>query len=108
MASYDYECPKCNHAELISKSISEYNKPEHCPECKSEMRRLISPGYFYGEKVEEAYFNHGLGEVVRNSKHAREIARQKDLIEVGNEKVPHNPVSIPYEMKRKVYELRRK
>lgn len=91
MASYDYECSNCNHEELIYKRISEYNRPEHCPKCKTEMTRLISPGYFYGEKVEEAYFNHGLGQVVKNAKHASQIARDKGLIEVGNEEVPHEP-----------------
>jgi len=98
MATYDYACSKCEHAELITKSISAYNDPEHCPKCKTEMNRLISKTYFYGEKVEESYFNHGLGQVVRNSKHAAEIARSKGLIEVGNEKVHEIPQHIPYEV----------
>jgi hypothetical protein len=53
------------------------------------MHRQISARIsFRGEKADsnEAFFSHALGQVVRNEKHQREIAKQRGLVEVGNEK----------------------
>jgi hypothetical protein len=42
--------------------------------------------YLNGTKVENAEYNPGLGCIVRNSAHRKEIAKQKGLEEIGNEK----------------------
>ena len=42
MALYEYECPKCGNKEEIIKSFNDFDKPELCEKCKTEMKRLIS------------------------------------------------------------------
>lgn len=98
MPYYEYECTKCGHGDEIFKSISEYDREEACAECKTPMQRLISKGHFLYAEVQEAYYNHGLGCVVKNRKHKDELAKRKGLIEVGNDKptedIKHNPYEI--------------
>lgn len=104
MPYYEYECSKCGQeykgiSGAIFKRISEYDRPEFCECGASEpMQRLISPGHFVGEKVQEAEFNHGLGCVTRNKQHRNEIAKRQGLVEVGNDKPDSEPEHIPYEI----------
>ena len=99
MPYYDYECSKCEQTTEIDKSISAYDREEQCQQCNEPMKRLISAGYFLYEKVEEAQFNPGLGQVVRNRKHKNEILRKNGLIECGNDKPPADkPNHIEYEI----------
>ena len=42
MPSYDYECPKCQHAEILNHSFKECDKKHRCPKCKAAMGRVIS------------------------------------------------------------------
>lgn len=54
--------------------------------CGGYMVRVFRPKiYLAGTKVEDAHYHHGLGQVVKSTQHAREIAKSKGLIEVGNE-----------------------
>lgn len=40
--NYPFECPKCNHFEIISMPISKYTSEGHmCPNCGEEMTREI-------------------------------------------------------------------
>ena len=61
---------------------------EHCPKCHEPSARIFIPRsvFFSGTKVENPEYNPGLGCIVRNSSHRKELAKQKGLIEVGNEK----------------------
>lgn len=41
--NYDFECPSCQHKEVISMSIKEYRAGGHyCPCCSTEMQREVS------------------------------------------------------------------
>lgn len=46
MAKYDYRCDTCKTEVEISKLMAEYERPEFCSTCKSEMKRLISKTSF--------------------------------------------------------------
>jgi hypothetical protein len=59
--------------------------PEYCEKCGTLATRYISTTHFYGARVEDAYFNKGLGMVVRNTKHAEAEAKARGLEPVGNE-----------------------
>jgi hypothetical protein len=64
------------------------------------MERVFHPPQLIGTKVEDAYFCSGLGQVVRNSSHRKEIIRERGLIEVGNERPEKHlkPTHIPYDV----------
>ena len=42
--------------------------------------------YVIGAKVENAEYNPAFGQVVKNKNHRNELAKQRGLIEIGNEK----------------------
>ena len=98
MPYYEYECLKCNHETEVFKSISEFDREELCNDCGQPMHRLISKGHFIYAGVQEAYFNHGLGCVVKNRKHKNEIAKQRGLVEVDNDKPTETVNHKPYEI----------
>jgi len=43
--------------------------------------------FLIGEKVEEAAYNPAFGQVIKNSKQAKELARQRGMVECGSEPV---------------------
>lgn len=81
---YPYQC-QCGTSFDVIKPLSKIDSPEKCPSCGQIGDRVIAAGHFYGEKVEDAYFCPALGTVVRNSSHRKALAKDKGLIEVGNE-----------------------
>jgi putative FmdB family regulatory protein len=88
---YPYSCPHCNNNFDIIKRISEIDNVEKCPNCDNivtkENRKIASGQIFYGAKVEDAEWCPGLGCIVKNSAHRRQIARARGLEEVGTEPV---------------------
>ena len=82
---YPYEC-ECGFKTDIIKSVRDIDNSEKCPKCDTIMSRKIAGGngFLYAE-VEDAEYNPGLGCVVKNKKHRAEIAKQRGLVEVGNE-----------------------
>lgn len=86
---YEYHCAKCETAFDVIKSAKEMEAVEHCKQCGSVCARHFVPSrvYFNGTKVEHAEYNPGLGTVVRNSSHRKELAKIKGVEEVGNEPV---------------------
>lgn len=38
---YEYECPKCAHAQDLCHTMAECDQPHACPKCKAKMHRLI-------------------------------------------------------------------
>lgn len=85
---YEYECIKCQKRFDVVKSVKDIDVNEFCVRCGEPSERKFVPSriHIFGASVENAEYNHGLGQVVRNKKHRAEIAKQKGLIEIGNEK----------------------
>ena len=84
---YLYHCEKCNADVDVWKSVAEFERAEPCPTCGLEMnRKICAPRGFINASVENAEYNPGLGCVVKNRNHRQEICKQRNLIEVGNEK----------------------
>jgi putative FmdB family regulatory protein len=82
---YPYRC-ECGFEFDVVKAVSDFNRPESCERCGKEASRVFTRTQLFGTRVEDYSFNHGLGCVTRNSAHARQLAKDKGLIEVGNEK----------------------
>ena len=104
MPTYDFDCRECGPYEHFC-GISDYDRNTPCPDCgKVGNRVFVRNGMFTGERVEDAEYNPGLGCVTKNSKHRAEIAKQKGLIEIGNE----NPGSVRNNAERERHERRNK
>jgi len=87
---YEYECPNCLIKFDIVKHHSEYLKQESCAKCGTIANKLVSAPMV--APVEKSEYNLGLGCVVRGKKHKKELLKQRNLVEVGNEppKTIHN------------------
>lgn len=103
MAIYDYNCATCKTEYEIIKSIKEYDGKDQCPKCGNIGQRIIKPIIFYGEKVQNAEYNVGLGKITKNKKHRDELAKRMNVVEIGNEKpeVIHKKFDKDREEKRK-------
>lgn len=108
MPIYDYDCSKCDKEYEIIKSIKEYTGLDPCPDCGNVGNRIFSCNvHFIGTKIEDAEFNVGLGQVTKSKRHREELAKQKGLIEVGNEnpeKIHKANESMREDKRRKSYE----
>ena len=90
MPVYPYKCPDCSRQFDVAKRVNHIDEVEFCPSCQSECHakdRLICRSTFHGAGVEDPVYDHSLGMVVKSSAHRRQIAKEKGLIEIGNEPV---------------------
>jgi putative FmdB family regulatory protein len=87
MPIYDWECQDCKASFEVIRSYQEYNLPAICNACQSSNTiRLISQTSFYGAGGwDSVSYNPGLGCITKNTKHAEQIARQRNLIPIGSE-----------------------
>jgi putative FmdB family regulatory protein len=85
---YVYRCDGCNNEFDIIKSVKDFDRIENCPTSGTIMTRAVAPAklHIYNTQVQESYFHPGLGQVVKGDNHARRIAKERGLIEVGNER----------------------
>lgn len=84
---YEYQCADCGHRFDVVKPVKDFDLKHSCSMCECEETHVVisSKIYHIGAKVQDAEFNHGLGCVVKSKNEREEIAKQKGLIEVGNE-----------------------
>jgi len=104
MPVYAYECEKCDKEFDLTRPMSEYKDPGHCPDCRNIGKKLVTKPYgFIGAKVENAEYNPGLGCIVKNKQHREEICKRKNLVEIGNENpnTIHKTFDTQREQKRK-------
>jgi putative FmdB family regulatory protein len=85
MPIYPYKCNACGHRVEVVRSIKETAGEQPCPECDEPMAYVFTRTTVIGAAVQHAEFNPGLGLVTKNKQHREEIAKQRGLIEVGNE-----------------------
>jgi putative FmdB family regulatory protein len=86
---YQYNCPGCRHRFDVVKPVKDIDRVESCERCGAESKREFVPriSHFIGTKVQHAEYNPGLGCVVRNKDHRRDLCKARGLEEIGNEKV---------------------
>ncbi len=84
---YAYKCPECSRAFDIVKSVRDIDQIETCPACETPSIREFAPKKIHLSKtsVKQAEFNPGLGTVVKNEHHKKELLKQKGLVEIGND-----------------------
>ena len=88
MPTYTYKCSDCGPFETYC-SIKDYSPVNPCPKCtKSSDRDMVGDckkiQFLYTE-VQSPEFNPGLGEVVKNRQHRKELCKIKGMVEIGNE-----------------------
>jgi len=85
---YEYKCDECGHRFDVVKPIKDFDLKHTCSECDCEDTSIVisSKIHHIGAKVQNAEFNPGLGCVTKSKQDRQEIAKQRGLIEVGNEK----------------------
>ena len=86
---YPYECTSCGEEFEVIKSYRHIDDDEHCEICDGIGKRLIAQRQsFSGESDwDNVHYNPALGEVVRSNKHASKLARERGMIEIGDEPV---------------------
>lgn len=82
---YSYHCVKCGSDHDIDKDMDFATREEICPDCSITMDRVYKPMMIMKTGVQHAEYNPAFGCVVKNSKHRAELAKQRGMIEVGNE-----------------------
>lgn len=87
MPQYPYRCTTCNHTFDVAKSVRQIDEPENCTKCNApNAQRYLVPVNFNGAKDwDNTRYNPGLGCVTKSNAHAAKIAKERGLIEVGNE-----------------------
>lgn len=93
MPRYAYRCINCEDEFDVIKPVAEIDYIEICEECGRPSERVIRfKGHMAADNV-DAYYNYGLGKVVRSKAQVREeLARVKgetgrEFVEVGNEPI---------------------
>ena len=89
MPLYEYLCHQCEAPFDVARPISAIYDPAVCPKCEAtngKAQRQLTRTHFYGAAVEDASYDPGLGMVVKSSKHRKDEAKARGLIEIGNEK----------------------
>lgn len=84
---YQYACTKCRKKFDVVKSHKDIDTNEVCPRDGHPAIREFVPTkvYINGAKVTHAEFNPGLGAIVKNEHHKRELMKRKGVVEVGND-----------------------
>lgn len=104
---YPYRCPCGNEFEVIKHSKI-IDRVEVCPNCGhncTKENRYISRTSFYGASDwDSAEYNPGLGCVTRNKLHRDRIAKDRGLIEIGNEDIVKHDIELEKERDRKIDE----
>lgn len=106
MPIYAYDCLKCDTEFELVRPMSEYKAPGKCPDCGNIGEKIVTKPYgFIGAQVENAEYNPAFGCIVKNKKHRNELAKRKNFIEIGNEKVEtvHKTFDKAREVKRKKF-----
>lgn len=91
MPIYRYRCPICDSIFDIIRPISECDLLTTCTTCKSEgidkSNRMLGTPVFFGEKQQEPFYSIPLGKMVSGNIEMRKIAKERGMIEVGNENI---------------------
>ena len=85
---YGYFCNNCETKCDIIKPASDYKKDERCKDCNAVMTKDFAPVkvYFSGTAVQDKKFQPALGRVATDSE-LKKVAKEKNWIEIGNERV---------------------
>lgn len=84
---YEYECTKCQCHFDVVKPVKDIDINEFCEKCGNPAERIFVPSkvYFSGEKVTHAEYNPAFGCVIKNKRHRDDLAKERGMIEIGND-----------------------
>lgn len=83
---YPYQCQTCSHKFDVIKPHALLDERETCDQCGSQdTKRYLVPSRLNDIAAEDAYWSHALGQVVKDTRQARRLAKERGMIEIGNE-----------------------
>lgn len=86
MPTYEYNC-QCGNQWDVIKRVADIDEVELCDKCQRLGDRQISRTSFAGAADwNTQHFSPALGKVVKNNREARQLAKDRGMLEVGNEK----------------------
>ena len=85
--TYEFHCMKCDVMFDVVKPVAEIAHPELCKVCGNEATRSFVPSriHIHGAAVEHAEYNPALGCITKNKKHRAELAKERGMVEIGND-----------------------
>lgn len=101
-----YSC-SCGHSFDKYRNRDQFYEPIPCEKCATEIiyesaKSKSAKNYtIIGAKVQNAEYNPGLGTVVKNNQHKKEICKQKEIFEVGNDYGSGEKMQKEFEKKKK-------
>lgn len=87
MPTYVWNCKQGHEWDVVT-TIAERDNPSSCPECQGEGTRGLTLPQIDKTAASDwnnISYNPGLGCWTKGTSHARRIAKERGLIEVGNE-----------------------
>lgn len=83
---YEYQCNQCAVIFDVVKAVADFERAESCA-CGGDAKRLFRPKiHLSGTAVEHPEYNPAFGQVVKNKRERQELAKQRGMIEIGNDK----------------------
>jgi len=98
---YDWYCDKCDIEKETIESIKEYTGVCSCDQCGNDMRRLYTPTQIIGAEVQNPYYCHGLGKVVKNKYDVSEECKKRGVAQVGNDFTSGDKMEKTFEKQRR-------
>ena len=80
---YSYECPLCHDQFEVVKHHSQYLTPEKCIKCDVVADKTVT--LFAAPTMVREEYSPAFGTVVKSKRHREQLAKEKGMIEVGNE-----------------------
>lgn len=103
MPKYEHLCVKCDKVEIFYRNIDDYDKDEICPTCGAPTDRLISvPAAFIGASVQHAEYNPGLGQIIYNKDHKKDVMKQLNVEEIGTDYKSPDSIHKEYDTQRDI------
>lgn len=88
---YEFYCKPCNAIDEVERPMSEATLPYQCPDCGGPTSRHYTAPQVITKGEQVPYFHPAFGKVVTDNQ-AKQLAREKGWVEVGNEDIAkHTP-----------------
>jgi len=85
MAAYDYYCDKCETIFEVHSPISKHKRVHVCPKCGHTKAMQYFGTPITVQKPMEPYFDHGLNRFITSWDHRRNVMKERDVEEIGND-----------------------
>jgi len=99
---YQFKCNTCDIDYEVFRSVKESSEPMCCPACNNQMQRIYTVPHTIIKQSN--YYHMGLGKQITNNADVKDEYKKykdrtgKEIIELGNEKLPEVKPKTNYEL----------